>query len=1065
MKVALLHLSDIHIQNASCPILARAEKICSAINTLLPDMAGVIVVVTGDIAYAGKKGEYTLAKKFFEEILACIKARVSEETVVHIVTVPGNHDGDFKNSSGARRALIENVIASQEIDGSVIDVVTAPQKEYFEFESSLPQSFTSFSDLLWKQHTVIIGNKVIAISALNVSWMSQVPEEPGKLVFPVDRYIQQTKIPADLRIALIHHPLNWYSQATYHPLRELCRSQYEIVMSGHEHTSTATLARDLDLGENLMLECGALWPHKNLTDSEFSVMSLDLDSDQFAKVTFAWKENCYMPTKGEAVWDSFEPLPKRKNEAFALDPDFRKRLEDIGATFTHPNKEKLVLSDIYVHPELTEIDPSEENQETISGKIFATQITSIKNAILRGDDQIGKTALLHTLYQNYLNIGFVPLLVNGKEIGNTTDEQFQRKLNSAVEEQYGKAAVTLYGQLDRSSKILLVDDLDRAGLHPDAIARALNSISRHYHYSIITAGDRFDLAEATSAKMVEAAQSFKHYRFHGFGFKLRSELILRWLSVGQVLSDSDLQARCHDSEQTIDSVIGKGLVPTTAFNVLILLQSMETNAKGTLANAGMAQYYEFLIRRALLNAKLRAEQFDEIFSYVSWLAWFFTTKGVRSLDAAELVGFNADFSNHILETEFSSRMDFLVRARILSVMGSTYTFRYHYIRYFFAAKYIADHVDDEPRLKEFVVHACKHLYLRENANIILFLSHHAPSKWIVREIQNTLKMVLDGISPLNLGTDTKVLNGWVTKTAKLIVDTTDIKKNRAKQREAADKAASRSVVEVEPASELDSISDLDFASQINLLFKTGEILGQILKNRYGSFDKVFKQELMTELFDGPLRGINFFFRVVNEDPTAIIEDLSARFLERSPSMLKADADKLAQRLIFASVGSMADSLIARQGEIIGAPTLKATAEQVSKLSSNDSYKLVAIAAQLSYPGDPPFAAVEEYATKLKDNVFGYRLLQGIVSRHLYMFSLPYDQRQRLADAAGVGVRQQNSIAFRSADSKKLAGRTHQPQHARSLLGKLQHSFLVRNKGVTERVLEKTKTPSKRSEEK
>lgn len=1065
MKVALLHLSDIHIQNATCSVLTRAEKICSALNTLLPDVTGAIVVVTGDIAYAGKKDEYLLAKKFFEELMACIKARVSEKTVVHIVTVPGNHDGDFKNSSGARRALIENVIANQEIDNSVVDVITAPQKEYFLFENSLPQNFTVFSDPLWKQQAVTIGDKVIAISAINVSWMSQVPEEPGKLVFPVEQYVEHAKSPADLRIALIHHPLNWYSQATYHPLRDLCRSQFEIVMSGHEHTSNATLARDLDLGENLMLECGALWPHKNLTDSVFSVISLDLSTDQFAKVTFAWKENCYMPTKGDAVWDSFEPLPKRKNEAFALASEFRKRLEDIGATFTHPNKEKLVLSDIYVHPELTEIDPSVENSETVSGKVFATQIATIKNAILRGEDQIGKTALLHTLYQNYLNIGFIPLLVSGKDIGNTTDEQFQRKLISAIEDQYGKSVVTVYGQLDRSLKILLVDDLDRAGLHPDAIARALNSISKHYHYSIITAGDRFDLAEATSAKMVEAAQPFKHYRFHGFGFKLRSELILRWLSVGQALSESELQARCHESEQTIDSVIGKGLVPTTAFNVLILLQSMETNAKGTLANAGMAQYYEFLIRRALLNAKLRAEQFDEIFSYVSWLAWFFTTKGVKSLDAGELVGFNADFSNHILETEFSSRMDFLVRARILSVMGSTYSFRYHYIRYFFAAKYIADHVEDEPRLKEFVVHACKHLYLRENANIILFLSHHAPSKWIVREIQNTLKMVLDGISPLNLGSDTKVLNGWVTKTAKLIVDTTDIKKNRERQREAADKAANRSVIEVEPESELDSISDLDFASQINLLFKTGEILGQILKNRYGSFDKVFKQELMTELFDGPLRGINFFFQVVNEDPTALIEDLSSRFIEKSPSMLKSDADKLAQRLIFSSVGSMADGLIARQGEIIGAPTLKATVDQVNKSSTNESYKLVAIAAQLSYPGDPPFAAVEEYANKLKDNVFGYQLLQGIVSRHLYMFSLPYDQRQRLADAAGVGVRQQNAIAFRSADSKKLANRTYQPQHTRSLLGKLQHSFLIRNKVTSERVLQNTKTPNKRSEDK
>lgn len=1064
MKIALLHLSDIHIHTPSCPVLARAEKIAASVNTMLPDVGAVVIIVTGDISFSGKKDEFIWAKEFLLELLSALRARVSNGTVVHLVAIPGNHDGDFKNSSGARNGLIENVIAGQEIDDSVTAVITGPQAEYFEFERSLPQEYTTFSDVLWTQQLINLGGKVIAISAINVSWMSQVPEAPGKLVFPVEKYAHYAKSEADVRIALIHHPLNWYSQATYHPLRELFRKQFDIVMSGHEHVSTATLSRDIDLGENLMLECGALWPHKKLSDSEYSVVVLDLNSAKFAKVNFAWKDGCYMPTKGHAVWDQFEPLPKRKNEMFSLLPEFRARLEDIGATFTHPNKEKLVLSDIYVYPELSDLDPANENSENISGKTFATQIGRIRNVIFRGDDQFGKTALLHTLYHNYINIGYVPLLVSGREIVGTTDEQLQRKLIAAVEEQYGENAVVHYGQLDSASKILLVDDVDRPGTHADAIARVLKSINKHYEFSVLAASDRFDLLEATSAKMAEASKSFAHYRLSGFGFKLRSELILRWVSVGQTLSEVELQARCHESEQTIDSVIGKGLVPATAFNVLILLQSMETNSKGALANAGMAQYYEFLIRRALLHAKIRPDQFDEIFSYTSSLAWFFTTKRVKSLDVTELSSFNTEFSDRILETEFSPRLDFLVRARILSVMGSTYTFRYHYIRYFFAAKYIADHVDDEPGLRDRVIHGCKHLYLRENANIILFLSHHAPNKWIVREIENTLRSILHEIKPLDLVADTKVLNGWVTKTAKMIVDTTDIKKNREKQRTAADKAASRDLAEVEPAAELNSISDLDFASQINLLFKTGEILGQILKNRYGSFDKEFKHELMTELFEAPLRGINFFFQVINQDPAAIVEELSTKFLERSPSMLKPDADKLAQRLIFTSIGTMADSLIARQGELIGAPPLKATANQVSKSSANHSYKLVEIAAQLSYPGDPPFGLVEEYAEKLKDNVFGYRLLQGIVSRHLYMFSLPYDQRQRLADAAGVGVRQQNSIAFRSADAKKISGRTHQPQHARSLLGKLQHSFLVRNRSSAERVLNNTKAISKRDDD-
>lgn len=1055
MKIALIHLSDIHIQNASCPILQRAEKICATVNPLLPDVQGVIVAVSGDIAYAGTAQEYELARIFFDQIMSYLSERVCENVPVYLVTVPGNHDGTFKFSTGARNGLIGAIRAEQDVDSSVIQVITEPQEHYFTFEDSLPNHYRTFSDALWKQHVITIGDKTIAINAINVSWMSQVPEKPGTLFFPTTPYLDVAKTPADLRIALIHHPLNWYCQTTYHPFRELCRSQFEIVMSGHEHSGSSYITKDLELGESLSLEAGALWPHEQDKASEFSVITLDLSTQRFAREHFQWKSSRYEAAQGAAVWDSFVALPKQKNQDFIIQPDFRRKLEDVGATFTHPNKEKLVLSDIFVYPELSEIDPIERPVETVSSKILASQIVKIGRAILRGDDQFGKTSLLHTLFMNYLSAGYIPLLLSGKEFASaSTDEQLQRRLLAAVDEQYGKDAQSLFSQLDRQNKVLLVDDLDTASAHPDVVPRALTYISRHFDYAVVTVSDRFDFAEATSKKTLEATKEFSSYRFNGFGFKLRGDLIAKWMSVGQQLGVSELESRVHSAEQTINAVIGKGLVATTAFNILVLLQSMEINSKGALANAGMAQYYEFLIRRSLFQAKLKAEQFDEIFSYISCLAWFFTERKAKSLDLSDLRQFNADFSDRILETDFSQRIDFLRRCRILEVMGSSYSFRYPYIRYFFTAKYISDHLDEDTSLRDRVVHACRHLYLKENANIILFLTHHASNKWIIREIEQTLMLLLSGIEPLNLAAHTQMLNGWVTQTAKLFVDTSDIGKNREKQRAAADKASAREEIEV--SKEVGSMSDLDFISQINLLFKTCEILGQILKNKYGSLEKGLKNELMSQLFEGPLRGINFFLQIVNEDPQALLSELSKTFRERSPSLSAEDAEKIAQRLIFVALGAISEQFLSRQGEIIGAPTLKSTIDEIAHKAGNVTHRMVAIAAQLSYPGDPPFSAIEETADELKDNVFGYRLLQGIVSRHLYMFSLPYDQRQRLADAAGVGVREHNSIAFRSADAKKVTGRPHQPQNTAGLMSKLQQSFLLRNKAVTDKVLERMK---------
>jgi len=499
----------------------------------------------------------------------------------------------------------------------------------------------------------------------------------------------------------------------------------------------------------------------------------------------------------------------------------------------------------------------------------------------------------------------------------------------------------------------------------------------------------------------------------------------------------------------------------------VLLQSLEVSAKGALANAGMAQYYEFLIRKSLLKAKLKSEQLDEIFSYLSNLAWHFHTNKTDILDEMDISNFNKEFSSNILNTEFLERMEFLIQCRVLTKTGNTYSFLYPYIKYFFSAKYIADNLEENESLREIVLHACRHLYLKENANIILFLTHHTSAKWIIREVSSVLSQLVQHTLPLDIKRDTAVLNGWVTKTARLIVDASDVENNRVQQRNRDDEVSK--IPEKEPKEELASISDLDYVSQLNLLFKTSEILGQILKNRYGSLDKKFKHELMGELFNGPLRGINFFLRIINEAPEAMMEEISSKICLKLPSLKKIDADKLAQKFIFQSVGTMADGLLARQGEIIGSPKLRETIGHVcqqaelEEAKKNGTYKLVSIAAQLSYPGSPPIAAIEEYAAIIKDNVFGSRLLQGVVARHLYMFSLPYNERQRLADAGGVSVSAQNSIALRSAEVKKLPGRTHKPTHSKNLVSRLQDFYLLKNKDVTERVLkqpQKTTSNSK-----
>lgn len=1048
MKILMLHLSDIHITERGSPVLERYPHICATLRAVLPDVEALFIVVTGDIAYSGNEKEYAYAKTFFQNLIDAIDKEFNKP--IHVVMVPGNHDGEFKNGGNARQAIIEKVREKGEsyIDEDVINQCSAPQKHYFNFEDQLSNKGRESSDPLWKEYRFNVGSKVIGFSSINASWMSQVPEEAGKLIFPVKKYASVKRTNADIRIALLHHPLNWYAQDTYHPLRDLCQTNYQVVMTGHEHVSHLSLSSDCVQSQNLNVEASAL-VSENGKDSGFTILKIDLEKNRFAKESFSWRDSMYLPDNGTAIWDAFSPLPESRPNNHKITDEMKERLETLGATFSHPNVSNLKLSDVFVYPDLQEMDSEEDGVEVISSDVLAKQIDSVKKVLILGDDQYGKTSVLLHLFQQYHAEGYVPILLDGKDLGGATEEQFARIVMRHVTKQYGENSQNQYAQTELKYKIALVDNIDKAGVRGDVVARVVSYLSNHFGCVIVTAGDRFDVTYLSSKEASSALSSYETFRMLGFGYKLRNELIRRWYQAGTECSPTLLQEKVHAAEQVINSILGKGLVPMTAFNVLILLQTIEVNQKGALANAGLAQYYEYLIRQNLIDAKVRNDELDEIFSYLSFLAWEMYRFEKKLLSEQELAEFNIYFSNKVHRTSLVERLATLEKAKILVKKDDGYVFSYSYLRYFFVAKYVSDHLEDEPELKPQVERICRHLYLKENANIVLFLTHHSHSKWIVREISAVLSELLSDVEPLRLETDTALLNTWVSERARVAVDVTDMVANQNQVRKKDDSVATYK--EPELTTELGSIKELDKISQLNLLFKTSEILGQILKGRYGSITKDVKAGLVKDLFDAPLRGINFFLSLVNSDPDALVQEISNKIQAKVSSVDKQRADRVAKRFVFSTLGAVADSFLSRQGEIIGSPKLTDSIEQVAAEDGGLAYNLMSISAQLSYPNHAPTEKIRKLAEQLDTNYFGYKILQGLVARHMYMFSLAASERHALSSAVGIDIHGQRDIELKSGSYKKLPNKQSDIKHPKSLIARLQESFLANNETIRDKL--------------
>ena len=156
-------------------------------------------------------------------------------------------------------------------------------------------------------------------------------------------------------------------------------------------------------------------------------------------------------------------------------------------------------------------------------------------------------------------------------------------------------------------------------------------------------------------------------------------------------------------------------------------------------------------------------------------------------------------------------------------------------------------------------HCCDHLYVRENSNIVLFTSHHKKDQVIIDSILSNLRGLFSSTPPVLFNGDTASFNDLVENTSRLIYSGGDPDRHRKRSSELKDELEKLDEKEDE---NIECDDELDLSSKLNKLFKTVDILGQILKSYYGSITKSRKKELMNDMYEGPLRALREFLKIL-----------------------------------------------------------------------------------------------------------------------------------------------------------------------------------------------------------
>ena len=1021
MTVVLLHLSDIHFRaNKPNWVADKAEDIAKCTYASLADAVAIFVVVSGDIGFSGLAAEYRIARQFLE----ALKAEILKERQVplHFVFAPGNHDCNFQNDSQARRGVLEsarNDIQRLE-DDSIVELASIVQQEYRAFEEQLLSAGeTRVGDRLWTSHRFTVGGREIVFDSINVSWCSSLNEEQGAIIFPVERYRAKLNEVADLRIAIIHHPLNWFAQTVYHGFRILVRSVANVVVSGHEHVGGVGEDLNSDSGHSAYLEGCVLQREHDGSDSSFNIAVLNLEDQTYLSTRYMWSDD-YYGMAAEGSWEGFRKLPKKVTNDFILTEAFEQALADPGGAFGGTDAQ-LTLTSLYVYPDMQETLEKVEARRIVSTSTLLDPMNLQDGVLLTGEEKVGATSFLYMLFRAYYDKGFIPLHLRGKNLKGWQPSDIDSAIHTAIVHQYGEGAVTRFHQTSSSKKVLLLDDYDETVVKKEVQrAHQLAALRSRFKHLVGTASELFDY-EASIQPHIEVGQpKFSCYRLLPLGYVLRGKLVRKWFQATDndgSLTEDQFLARCDQVERVLNSVMSKNIVPPLPLYLLTLLQTYGAGATSEFDESGLGEYYRFLLLEGLRRAGIQKTKWGGVIEYCSHLAWELHRSENRELSEAQMAAFNERYSREENRVDLSTRTSELTRSRILAKSGEYYRFRYHYIYYFLKGRYIETRMRTDSSIMEHVRDCCAHLYVRENANTILFLAHHAfKDPTFLDLIVQSLSKLFVNYAPIKFsGEDTKDLGTFIQGLLPKIVYNgqppeaarEDLNRRRDQESSADDGLADQ---RREDGSE-------DFVAQVIALFKTVEILGHILKNQIAGVTRAKRVELLTILMQGPLRAVNAYLKVVMEAREELLSQVEL-LLEKKGEKDVLKRREFANELVAYFVQSGSYSFVMKAIVSISAEGLQEDIDQAANALGTPAAMLIAVGTRLDTPKPLPRKEIERVRAAASNDIIATRVLQLMTLRRLYMFKTAEQDKQWLNSQSLIDIRVQHAIEYRTAKTKQ-----------------------------------------------
>ncbi len=595
-----------------------------------------------------------------------------------------------------------------------------------------------------------------------------------------------------------------------------------------------------------------------------------------------WKDICdlspilALPTDGKAIstfenrdkawFDVYQGLKARiDSELFMrsiqINPQFKAFLDDSEMfSKAHSSKSQVLISDIFVYPELNKYNDEGEVEKKIDASEIICELQDHIKLIVVGDTQAGKTTLCKVIFNNLFKMNYIPVYI-------IDDNRYDGNIISRIKEAYQEQYISNLDQFEKIDKNLIVPIIDdfHIAINKDVIIKALQLFS----HQILVVDDLFRV----NIKDEKTIKLYKQYKIREFKASRRDELIKKWLLLDDQKSfgfdDNELYKELDLTTTHVNNTLGKvlssGIMPSHPFFVLSVLSTNETFGRPLDEEITSQGYcYQALIYMYLRKTGVKNDEVDTYINFLTVLSYYYHKHKISQIDLEELNQFINDYKKkYNLPVDENILIEKLISTRMISrdSCGNYYLY-YPYLYYFFTAKYISDHLSEcKSEIEEIV----SNLHIDQNAYILIFISHHTKDEFVLDELIVNSLCLFDNYESASLDTISMEFFDLQIK---------EIIQAVLPSGEKTPEAEREKLLKIEEEHERKSESDKDteegdegkddLEKDLRRGIKTVEVMGRIVKNRAGSLPREAIEQILTEGMNVHLRIMGMFLLLIKE---------------------------------------------------------------------------------------------------------------------------------------------------------------------------------------------------------